>query len=129
MGIRNPLARVRGLGSAKDGTHHWWVQRLTAVALVPLVVWLVYSLNALVAFDQAAVAAWLQAPSHALLLTLFFGAASYHAALGLQVVIEDYIHCKCTLTTLLVLNALGFTALGAMAILAIIKLHLGAAPL
>lgn len=126
MGIRTPLARVRGLGSAKDGTHHWWMQRVTAVAMIPLMIWLVASLIGFTFSDQAAIATWLQSPCNALLMTLFLLTACYHGKLGMQVVIEDYIHCKCSLTALLMVNAFAFIVLGAMTLLAIIKLHLGA---
>lgn len=88
----NPLARVRGLGSAKDGTHHWIAQRMTAVALVPLTLWFVFSLICLIGGDLAAVKAWLASPFNAVLMVLTLIAGFHHAQLGLQVVIEDYVH-------------------------------------
>jgi len=90
--LRTPLARVRGLGSAKDGTGHWWAQRLTAVALIPLASWLVISLAHLSGAEHSVVHAWLAQPVNAVMVLLFLGAAFHHAQLGLQVVIEDYVH-------------------------------------
>jgi len=90
--LRSPLGRVRGLGSAKDGTGHWWAQRLTALALIPLTVWFVGTVVSLIGADYAAVAAWIASPVVAGLLVLLIIATFYHAVLGLQVVIEDYVH-------------------------------------
>jgi succinate dehydrogenase / fumarate reductase membrane anchor subunit len=89
--LRSPLGRARGLGSAKDGLHHWWVQRMTALALIPLTVWFVFSVVGLAHADYAAFTAWLGAPHNATLMVLFFAAALHHAHLGMQVVIEDYV--------------------------------------
>ena len=89
--LRAPLTRVRGLGSAKDGTHHWWMQRVTAIALVPLVVWFTASIVSVVGADHAAASAWLKGPLPALLMVLFLATGFYHLLLGMQVVIEDYV--------------------------------------
>jgi succinate dehydrogenase / fumarate reductase membrane anchor subunit len=94
MSLRSDLGRVRGLGSAKEGAAHWWAQRVTAVALVPLLLWFVASVVALTGAGQTVVAAWIGQPVHAILLVLLVGAGLYHAQLGLQVVIEDYVHTK-----------------------------------
>ena len=91
MSLRTPLGTVRGLGSSKSGTHHWWVQRLTAVALVPLSVWFAVSVIGLVGADHAVVTAWLGGPITAGLMIALIVATFYHAALGLQVIYEDYI--------------------------------------
>lgn len=91
MQYRSPLANVRGLGSAKTGTSHWWMQRVTAVALIPLSFWLIVfldlSLNA--SFQEAV--AWLATPTNTLAIVAWIVAVFYHSALGLQVVIEDYV--------------------------------------
>lgn len=94
MKFRTPLARARGLGSAKSGTHHWWMQRLTAVALVPLSLWFVASLIVLVTADHATVIAWLRSPLVAILCCALIVAIFYHGQLGLQVVVEDYVHTE-----------------------------------
>ena len=91
-GMRSPLARVRGLGAAKDGTGHWWAQRLSAMAMVPLVIWFAVSVVTLAGADYAAVRAWAGAPVVGGLLILLVSATFYHAHLGLQTVIEDYVH-------------------------------------
>jgi succinate dehydrogenase / fumarate reductase membrane anchor subunit len=92
MSLRSPLGRVRGLGSAKDGTTHWWAQRLTALALIPLTVWFCGAVVSMTGADYPAVAAWIASPVVAGLLVLLIATTFYHAALGLQVVIEDYVH-------------------------------------
>ena len=94
MNFRTPLARVRGLGSAKSGTHHWWMQRLTAIALVPLSLWFVASLIVVVTAEHAVVIAWLHSPLVAILCCTLIVAIFYHGQLGLQVVVEDYIHTE-----------------------------------
>ncbi len=91
MNLRTPLARARGLGSAKEGSHHWWHQRLTAIALVPLSLWFIFSLISMVGADYMTVVYWLRLPYVSVLLILFIVALFYHTVLGLQVVIEDYI--------------------------------------
>ncbi len=92
MSMETPIARVRHLGSAREGAHHWWHQRLTALLLVPLSLWFVGSLWALVAGGggRDAVVDWLSGPAAAVLALLFLAAMFYHLKLGLQVVIEDY---------------------------------------
>lgn len=118
----NPLSRVRGLGSAKDGTHHWWLQRLTAIALVPLVIWYAISLVTLIGADRDRVVEWLQSPFAAIASVLLIIAVFHHAQLGLQVVIEDYVHKTWAKTTLVVLNKFAAVALGATAIFSVLKI-------
>mgnify|MGYP001224195897 CR=1 FL=1 len=109
MSLRSPLARVRHLGSAKDGTNHWWVQRLTALALVPLTLWFVISIIGLLGADHRAMVDWVSNPLTASLLILLLVATFYHAVLGLQVVIEDYVHDRVArLASLLLVQGLGF---------------------
>jgi len=92
MSIRTPIARVRHLGSAKDGTHHWWMQRLTAIALVPLTLWFAAGVIAHVGAELSAVEEWLGRPINAAAMILFLAAVFHHGQLGMQVVIEDYVH-------------------------------------
>ena len=92
--MKTHLARVRGLGSAKEGTHHWWMQRLTANALIPLTVWFATSIIGIVGADHAAVVNWFSSPVISIFMILFVSTMVYHSTLGVQVVIEDYIHKK-----------------------------------
>ncbi|OFZ98346.1 MAG: succinate dehydrogenase, hydrophobic membrane anchor protein [Betaproteobacteria bacterium RIFCSPLOWO2_02_FULL_62_17] len=94
MKYRNPLSIARGLGSSKDGLGHWWMQRLTAIALVPLVFWFALSIIALAGQDRAHVLTWMQSPFHGVVLSLFLVTSLYHANLGLQAVFEDYIQAR-----------------------------------
>jgi succinate dehydrogenase / fumarate reductase, membrane anchor subunit len=89
--LRTPLARARGLGSARYGVHHWWAQRLTAIALIPLVVWFAISLVMMSGADYGAVRAWIGSPMVMVLLILTIAVGLHHGQLGLQVVIEDYV--------------------------------------
>jgi succinate dehydrogenase / fumarate reductase membrane anchor subunit len=118
--MRSEIARVRGLGSAKEGVQHWWVQRLSALALIPLGVWLVASLVWLAGADHAAIMQWLGAPFTLGALGLTIIAAFYHAVLGLQVVVEDYIHGKVAKFTLLFIAYFAAYAFGAAAIVALL---------
>ena len=92
--MRTPLGRARGLGSAKTGVDHWWAQRLTAIALVPLIVWFVVALVGHIGADHAAARAWIGQPVNAGLFVLLITATFHHAQLGVQVVIEDYVHTE-----------------------------------
>lgn len=94
MKFRTALNNVRGLGSAKSGTHHFWMQRVTALALVPLMLWLSWSMLCLAGLDYAGALAWVGAPTTAVLLISTLVALYYHAYLGLQVIIEDYVHAE-----------------------------------
>ena len=123
--LRTPLAKARGLGSAKDGTHHFWVQRLTAVALIPLTVWLALSLASLATADQAEVVAWMKSPLSATLMVSFIMAGFWHMKLGLQVVIEDYMHAESIKITCLILNNLITIFLALAASLSVLKMLLG----
>lgn len=94
--LRSPLARVRALGPAKGGTEHWWMQRLTALALIPLTLFVLNGFFTHVVFGNYDSAVyWLRSPFSASFVVLFVAVGFHHAASGLQVVIEDYIHCEC----------------------------------
>src|SRR6202012_208923 len=90
--LRSPLGSVAGLGSAKSAPHHWWLQRLTSIALVPLTIWFAVSLFSLPALDHVTVIAWMAQSWTALLLILLVLVGTWHSRLGVQVVIEDYLH-------------------------------------
>lgn len=118
--MRSPLGRVLGLGSAKEGVEHWWRQRTTALLLVPLTLWFVISVIGLVGADRTAIVAWMHNPMAAVFLVLLIAATFYHAALGLQVVIEDYVHGEAArIATLLVMRLLCilFVLRGVLAVL------------
>lgn len=105
MSLRSPMSKVLGLGAAKEGAGHWWSQRVTAVGLVLLAPWFLLSLLAMGDLSHANVVSWIAAPMNAVLLTLLVFTATYHAQLGLQVVVEDYVPHKGTrLLMMLVIN-------------------------
>jgi succinate dehydrogenase / fumarate reductase membrane anchor subunit len=121
--MRTPMARVRGLGAAKDGTGHWWAQRLSALAMIPLVLWFVTSVVAMSGADYVAVQAWIGSPVVAGLLILLICATFYHAHLGLQVVVEDYVHHEGTkFAALIAIKALAIVLAltGVLAVLTIL---------
>ena len=125
MSLKTPLGRVAGLGSAKEGTGHWWAQRLTAVALVPLSFLFVVFVFAFAGADHARAVQLMGNPLVAVIMLLFIVAGFYHMKLGMQVVIEDYVHHEGAKTVLLVGLALGSFALGTAAIFAVLKLAFG----
>ena len=112
--LRTPIARARGLGSGKAGTEHFWLQRVTAVALTLLVPWLVGLLVSLAGADEFLVRAALARPWNAILMAVFAIALFWHAKLGIQVVIEDYVHTRATEITLHLANTF-LCAVGALA--------------
>lgn len=124
MSLRSPLARVRGLGSAKEGVSHWWAQRMTAVALVPLVIWFVASVCAMTGADYDAVREWVATPLVSILLVLLTIAVFHHAQLGLQVVLEDYVHTEWLKIASIGLVKLAAVALGVATIFSIVKIAL-----
>jgi succinate dehydrogenase / fumarate reductase, membrane anchor subunit len=123
--LRTPLSRARGLGSAKQGVHHWWAQRITAVALIPLVTWFAISLIMMSGADYAVVRAWIGSPVVMVLLTLTIVIGLHHGQLGMQEVVEDYVHSEGLKLALIVL--LRFTAVffGLAAIVAILRIGFG----
>jgi succinate dehydrogenase membrane anchor subunit len=124
---RSPIARVRGLGSAKEGVQHWWVQRLTAVALVPLSIWWVAEMVALTGADWAEAANWAARPVNATLIVLTLALVSHHGQLGLQVVIEDYVHSEGAKLALLIAVKLLSLLVALAGTLAVLRLMFGAA--
>tara|TARA_R110002096_G_scaffold436096_2_gene667444 strand:- start:20476 stop:20850 length:375 start_codon:yes stop_codon:yes gene_type:complete len=124
MSLRSPLGKVRGLGSAKNGTHHWWMQKVTAVALIPLTIWFVSSVVQMTQADYEVVISWMNSPIVAVLMLLFVITGIYHLKLGLQVVIEDYIHSEGSKVLLQMLVTFGCVAVGITAVFSILKIAL-----
>jgi succinate dehydrogenase / fumarate reductase membrane anchor subunit len=123
--FRTPLAKVKGLGSAKEGTTHFWRQRLTALLLIPLVLWIGFSLAAL-PVDHATLVGWIQQPWVAVALVLLVIVTFYHAQLGLQVVIEDYVSAHARRTVILLLSNLSCLLLGTIGVISVLKISFGA---
>jgi succinate dehydrogenase / fumarate reductase membrane anchor subunit len=125
MSLRSPLSRVLGLGSAQDGTSHWWAQRVTAVALVPLTLWFVFSLLTLPDFEYETVRTWLSVPVTGFLALLLVGVLSYHSYLGTIVITEDYVTSSgMKVLTLMTLRFL-YVLAGGAAMFAILRLVFG----
>jgi len=122
MDTRTPLSRVKGLGSAKSGTSHWWMQRVTAVALIPLSFWLINFLGLSLTVPYKQTLAWLAAPVNSVCIIAWIMAVFYHAALGLQVVIEDYVAAEGPkIISIWVVN-LFFLFLAITALLAVVRI-------
>lgn len=124
MSIRTPLGFVRGLGSAKDGTHHWWMQRVTSVALIPLVLWFVISLLSIARADYETVQHWLSHPVNAGLMMALLTAMFYHANLGMQVIYEDYVRPESKKFIAMLATQFVLFVLGAISIVAVLKIAL-----
>ena len=124
--LRNPLARVRGLGSAKQGTHHWIVQRLTAIGLLPLSLWFLWSVLGIVGGEYADARSFVAQPWNAGFLAAFVILLFYHAKLGIQVVVEDYVHTKPVEVLLHVVNIFVCLLAALFSVLAIVRIALGA---
>ncbi len=125
MSVRSPIARVRGLGAARTGVGHWSAQRLTAIANVVLVLWFVFSTLVLAGAGYAEVRAWLATPLSASLMILLIISTFYHARLGLQVVVEDYVHDEAAKLAALIAIPLVIFALAVTCIVAVLKVSLG----
>lgn len=128
MSLRSPLARALGQGSAKEGVHHWWAQRLTSVALVPLGVWFAVSVLSLPSLDHATVTAWIGQLWTAVFLILLVLSAAWHSQLGVRVVVEDYVHGSGAKTLTLALVTFFHVVVAAAGVLAVLKVALGGAP-
>lgn len=126
MSLRTPLGKALGLGSAKDGTGHWWSQRVTAAALALLGVWFAFALVGLDGFDFQTVRQWLGAPLNSILLIILVATLFYHSSLGVQVVIEDYVHEDGGKVVALVLAKFIHLFAAVVGIFAVLRISLGA---
>jgi len=124
MSLRSPLGKVRGLGSAKNGTHHWWMQKVTAVALIPLTIWFVSSVVRMTQAEYEVVINWMNSPVVAVLMLLFIITGMYHLKLGLQVVVEDYIHAEIPKMLLQMFITFGCVLVGTTAVFSILRIAL-----
>ena len=126
MSLESPLGKVLGSGSAKEGAGHWWAQRLTALALVPLLLWFAFSLIGLQSLgDYAIVRAWIAEPLTGMLMILLLLALLHHSSLGLQVVVEDYVRGWLSVATLIALRFVHI-ALAVAGIYSVIRISVGA---
>ena len=126
MSLRTPLGQVLGLGTAKDGTSHWWGQRVSAVALLLLGLWFTGWLMVMPDFSHATVVAEIGRPVNSILLLLLAVTLAYHSYLGIQVVIEDYVHAAGLKLAALLLSRFAHILLAAVAVFAILKIGLNA---
>ena len=124
MDYQTPLAKVRGLGSAKAGTGHFWMQRITAITLIPLSLWMVSFTERLLDATHQEIIVWLSGPLDTILAIAWVIAAFYHAALGLQVVIEDYVHTECIKISSIWAVKLTFLLFALAAIVAIFRISM-----
>ena len=123
--LRTELGKVRGLGASRHAVGHWWIQRVTALVLIPLSLWFLSSLlTALLSPDVIHIAEWFASPVHAILMALLLIALFWHAKLGVQVVIEDYVHSPFAKYFLLLANSFINWFFAAVCVLTILKLHM-----
>jgi len=121
MSLRSPLGRVRGLGSAKEGTGHWWQQRMTAIALVPLSIWFIASAIGLAGHHYEEFQIWIASPGNTTLMLLLLFCLFHHAQLGMQMVIEDYLHDRAARVTALILVKMTCVLLGVFSGVAVLR--------
>lgn len=126
MALRTPLSAARGLGAAKAGFSHWWLQRVTSVALIPLLLWFAFSVASFGDMHYVAFVEWVRSPIVTVLLVLLLLTLFYHLQLGLRVIIEDYVHVEwMKLGGILAMN-FGCIFLAALGVVAVLKISLGA---
>ena len=123
--MKTPLARVRGLGSAKDGTHHFWSQRVTAVANIPLVIFMVVSFVGNAGKGHAEWVAWMKQPLVSVLMILFVANFVYHMRLGLQVIVEDYVHDKGLKIATMLAITFACVLIAALSIFSVLRIAFG----
>ncbi len=126
MSLRTPLGRVLGLGTAREGTEHWWAQRVSAVALLLLGAWFVIAIVLLDTLDYVAAVAFVAAPWNGVLLTLLSVMLAYHSYLGVQVVVEDYVHAPGIKVVSLMLSRFAHIFVAVAAVYAVLRVGIGA---
>ena len=126
MNLRTPIKQARGVGSSGEGVHHWWLHRVSAIALIPLTLWFVAGVIGIVAQDYEAAVAWVRDPWVTVLLLLFVSTVFHHSMLGIQVVVEDYVHQRTALVVSLLLNTFLHYLFAAAALVAVLRISLGA---
>lgn len=122
--MKTPYAKVEGLGSARSGAHHWWIERVVSVALIPLTILFLFPFVGAIGESYFTVRGVYAHPFHATVAILFIGVTFYHLKMGLQVVIEDYVHHKVWHTALILINITYCVALAAFGILSVLRLAL-----
>ena len=125
MSLRSPLGRVLGTGSAKDGTGNWWAERVSSVALVPLTLWFLFSLLLLPSLDFDVIRAWMEVPMSAFLCVLLVAVSAYHAYLGTNVIVEDYVHAHGARLLLLLSLRFLYVLCGGAGIFAVLRIAFG----
>jgi succinate dehydrogenase / fumarate reductase membrane anchor subunit len=125
MSLRSPISRVTGLGTAKEGVSHWWSQRVTSVALLLLGLWFVASLLRMPGLSHELVTTWIAMPLNAVLLLLLIGTLVYHSQLGVQVVVEDYVHHHGLKIATMLLLTFAHVVVAALAIFAVLRIAFG----
>jgi len=125
MSLVTPLSRVLGLGSAKDGVQHWWVQRLSAVALAFLGLWLIFAFVGLEDLSYATVVGWIRSPLNSILMILTLSTMGYHSQLGVQMVIEDYVHAVTLKVSALILMTFAHIGIVVAGVFGVLKISFG----
>lgn len=128
MSLRSPLGKVLGSGSAREGTGHWWAQRVSAVALTLLGLWFLWSLTRLDGISQAQVMQWIGEPWNSVMLLLLCPTLAWHSSLGIQVIIEDYVHGPLLKVSSLLLNRYVHAFVALAAAYAVLRISLGTGP-
>jgi len=122
MKFRTPISQAKGLGSAKEGAHHWWMQRLTALALVPLSLWFAYSVATMAGAGFDEMREWISNPWVAAFLVLFFIVSYYHGAIGIQVIVEDYVSSEGARMVIIIATKFALALLGAASVIAVFSI-------
>lgn len=120
----SPLAKAKGLGSVHEGVHHWMLERITGAMLAPLSLWIVYSMVGLKGASYEVFTLWLQSPLNAVLMIMFMLTSLYHGAMGLQVILEDYISCHCLRLVKIIAVKITFAFLAIASVFSILKIAL-----